>query len=214
MRKFAVLACAALLLAGCETGRSYRGERPPMYPAVRRAMPMPQHSAPPVQESAPVRIASSGTGKLASAEAGNYMDQQERELRQRLRTRGVSVRRQGDNILLTIGNDILFDTGSADLSPRAGQIVAAMADVLMRYNKTFVQVGGYSDTAGSPDQNLKLSQARAEAMADRLTDRGVDRARVSEQGYGETHLKIPTGDHVNEPRNRRVEIRIVPHTEG
>jgi len=161
-----------------------------------------------------VRIASSGTGKLASAEAGNYMDQEERELRQRLRARGVSVRRQGDSILLTIGNDILFDTGSADLSPRAGQIVAAMADVLMRYNKTFVQVGGYSDTTGSPDQNLKLSQARAEAMANRLTERGVDSARVSEQGYGETHLKIPTGDHVNEPRNRRVEIRIVPHTEG
>lgn len=210
MRKFAVLACAALLLAGCETGRPYRGERPAMHPAMRHDMP--QRPAVPMQESAPVRIASSGTGKLASAEAGNYMDQEERELRQRLR--GVSVRRQGDSILLTIGNDILFNTGSADLSPRAGQIVAAMADVLMRYNKTFVQVGGYSDTTGSPDQNLKLSEARAQAMAERLTDRGVDRARVSEQGYGETHLKIPTGDHVNEPRNRRVEIRIVPHTEG
>ena len=196
----------ALLVAGCGTAKPNIGEVPPLRPS--------QIAAPAVPVRAPVKIASSGTGKLAAAQTENYMDAQETELRQRLRASGVSVRRQGDDILLSIGNDILFDTGSANLSARASQIVGAMADVLMRYNKTFVSVGGYSDTTGAPEFNLKLSQARAQAVANRLIDGGVDRARVTPQGFGETHLKIPTGDQVNEPRNRRVEIKIVPHTEG
>lgn len=196
----------ALLLAGCGTAKPTIGEAPKLR--------LSQIAAPSVSMRPPVKIASSGTGRLAAAQAENYMDAQETELRQRLRASGVSVRRQGDDIVLSIGNDILFDTGSANLSAHADQIVAAMADVLMRYNKTFVAVGGYSDTTGAPEFNLKLSQARAGAVAGMLMDRGVDRARVTPQGYGETHLKIPTGDQVNEPRNRRVEIRIVPHTEG
>ena len=48
-------------------------------------------------------------------------------------------------------------------------------------------------------------------MADELVNDGINPARISPRGYGETHLRIPTGDNVSEPRNRRVEIRILPH---
>lgn len=193
---------AALLLAACTSEKTAMTARPPQWT---------QANAPPSALGASVRakIASSGTGKLAAAETGNYMDSQEAELRQRLR--GVSVRRVGDDIVLDVSNDNLFATRSANLSSGANGLVAAMADVLMRYNKTFVNVGGYSDTSGSADFNLKLSQSRAQAVAGLLVRRGVDQSRVTAQGFGETHLKIPTGDNVNEPRNRRVEIRITPH---
>ena len=192
---------AALLLLGCTSQQDAMSARPPQWT---------EANAPPSALAASVhaKIASSGTGKLAAAETGNYMDSQEAELRQRLR--GVNVRRVGDDIVLVVDNDNLFATGSAGMSPGASGLVAAIADVLMRYNKTFVIVSGYSDTTGSADFNLKLSQTRAQAVAGMLVRRGVDQSRITSQGYGETHLKIPTGDGVNEPRNRRMEIRIVP----
>lgn len=152
-----------------------------------------------------------GIGALAGSLVGNYMDDQERELRNRLRARGVSVTRVGDDIVLNMQNDILFETNSDHVSYRAKDVLFAVGDVLRHFDKTLVNVNGYTDTTGSPQYNLDLSHRRAEAVADVLVDEGVDSRRISPKGFGETRLRVPTADNVNEPRNRRVEIRIVPN---
>ena len=83
--------------------------------------------------------------------------------------------------------------------------LAGVAEVLRHYDKTLINVDGYTDTTGSDQYNLDLSQRRAEAVADILVGGGVAQDRISPaKGFGETHLKVPTGDNVNEPRNRRV----------
>ena len=65
---------------------------------------------------------------------------------------------------------------------------------------------------GSTATNQRLSEQRAQAVADYLAARGVARSRLATQGYGETYdyLRVKTADNVNEPLNRRVEIKIIP----
>jgi outer membrane protein OmpA-like peptidoglycan-associated protein len=148
---------------------------------------------------------------LAENNVGSYMDDQEKALRQRMRGTGIRVSRVGDDMMLILPSDILYAAGGSSLSARATRTIDAIAEVLRHFDKTLVEVNGYTDTTGTPEQNMKLSQARAEGVADVLVSDGVNAARISPRGYGETNLRVPTGDNANEPRNRRVEIRIVPH---
>lgn len=219
MKRFAILAAVtALTLTGCETQNAYTDE-PQTSNATKGAVIGALGGA---AIGALTHTSGHGAGKnaliggaigaIAGGLVGNYMDNQEAELRQRLRSRGVRVARIGDDIVLEMRNDILFEVNSTDLSPGSVSTIGAVADVLRHYDKTLIEVDGYTDTTGSDQYNLDLSQRRAESVANVLADDGVNPARLSPRGFGETHLKVPTGDNVNEPRNRRVEIRIVPHT--
>jgi outer membrane protein OmpA-like peptidoglycan-associated protein len=69
-----------------------------------------------------------------------------------------------------------------------------------------IQVIGYTDTVGSAASNRKLSQRRAEAVADALAAQGVPRDSIDVQWHGEDQLPVPTADGVPEPQNRRVRI--------
>jgi outer membrane protein OmpA-like peptidoglycan-associated protein len=69
-------------------------------------------------------------------------------------------------------------------------------------------VNGYTDTSGSPQYNMGLSIRRANAVAGELVRDGVPKSAISIQGFGQTHLLVPTADGVREPQNRRVEIII------
>ena len=69
--------------------------------------------------------------------------------------------------------------------------------------------------AGTDAYNQALSERRAQAVADYLVARGVHRARIATQGYGETRLLVnPERSEADRQANRRVEIRIVPATTG
>jgi len=202
MRKLLpVLAAASLaaMLAGCETKR----------PAPMHQWPSPQMPQTPSPGIAaptppPVNLA----GPLTQAGVGKYMDAQEAELRARLKGRGVMVVRRGNDILLTFPNDKLFEGMKVGSSGRS--LLETLALVLRRFDHTQVQVNGYTDTSGSAEQNLEVSQKRAALVAEALTETGIAEARTESHGFGATSLKVMTGDHVNEPRNRRIELRIVP----
>jgi OOP family OmpA-OmpF porin len=103
---------------------------------------------------------------------------------------------------------VFFDWDRADLTDRARQIVREAAENSTRVQYTKIEVNGYTDTSGSPASNQRLSVRRAEAVAAELVKDGVPRNVISIQGFGETHLLVPTGPNVREPQNRRVEIII------
>ena len=104
---------------------------------------------------------------------------------------------------------VLFDSGSADISHRAYGVIADIA-VEARNRPGPVIVEGHTDTVGSAESNLELSRMRAQHVADLLVHEGIPPRRTSIHGFGETHLAIPTGDQIDERRNRRVVIRILP----
>jgi outer membrane protein OmpA-like peptidoglycan-associated protein len=103
---------------------------------------------------------------------------------------------------------VFFDWDKATLTARAQQIIKEAADNSTRVQYTRIEVNGYTDTSGTPQYNQGLSLRRAQAVAAELVKDGVPQGAIAIQGFGETHLLVPTGPGVREPQNRRVEIII------
>jgi OmpA-OmpF porin, OOP family len=103
---------------------------------------------------------------------------------------------------------VFFDWDKADLTDRARQIVSEAAANSTKVQYTQIEVNGYTDTSGTPKYNQGLSVRRAKAVAAELVKDGVPANAIAIQGFGETHLLVPTGPGVREPQNRRVEIII------
>jgi len=99
-----------------------------------------------------------------------------------------------------------FDKHSIDDAEK-DKIDAAISDVkkLKRYR---IDVGGHTDTAGPKSYNKKLSEKRANAVKDALTNGDVDSQAIQSQGFGEDILAVPTDDNVPNRQNRRVEINV------
>jgi outer membrane protein OmpA-like peptidoglycan-associated protein len=103
---------------------------------------------------------------------------------------------------------VFFDWDKATLTDRARQIVSEAAANSTKVQYTRLEVNGYTDTSGTPQYNQGLSVRRAQAVAAELVKDGVPKSAITIQGFGETHLLVPTGPGVREPQNRRVEIII------
>ncbi|MDR3533846.1 MAG: OmpA family protein [Rhodopila sp.] len=103
---------------------------------------------------------------------------------------------------------VFLDWDKATLTDRARQIIKDAADNSTHVQYTRIEVNGYTDTSGTAKYNQTLSVRRAEAVAAELVRDGVPRSGITIQGFGDTHLLVPTGQGVREPQNRRVEIII------
>jgi len=103
---------------------------------------------------------------------------------------------------------VFFDWDQATLTDRARQIIKEAADNSTRVQYTRIEANGYTDTSGTPQYNQGLSIRRAQTVAAELLKDGVPAAAITAQGFGDTHLLVPTGAGVREPQNRRVEILV------
>lgn len=110
------------------------------------------------------------------------------------------------------GKVITFNSGSAYMPDSSIAIVDEVAGALKDCAGLNVAVGGHTDATGSADINQKLSQARADAVATALAERGVAAERITATGYGSTQPKVE-GDGANEA-NRRIEFTISAANEG
>jgi len=153
-----------------------------------------------------------GIGALAGGGVGLYMDNQEAKLRARLEGTGVSVTRQGDNIILNMPSNITFDTDRADVRPGFYEVLNSVAIVLKEFNQTLVDVNGHTDSDGSEAYNMELSQRRASAVADYLIAQQLNPQRFAVEGFGESEPVASNASAAGKSQNRRVEIEIVPLT--
>ncbi len=103
---------------------------------------------------------------------------------------------------------VFFDWDKATLTDRARQIIREAADNSTKVQYTRIEVNGYTDTYGTHQYNQGLSVRRAKAVQSELIKDGVPAQAITIQGFGDTHLLVPTGPGVREPQNRRVEIII------
>jgi len=157
-------------------------------------------------------LVGAGIGALAGGSVGLYMDNQETKLRQRLEGTGVSVTRQGDNIILNMPSNITFPTNQADIRPHFYEVLNSVALVLKEFNRTLVNVNGFTDSDGSEEYNIDLSQRRADAVAQYLISQQLDGNRFEVRGFGENHPIATNTSASGKAQNRRVEIKIVPLT--
>ena len=160
-------------------------------------------------------ILGAGIGAVAGAGIGNYMDQQEKKLRERTAGTGIDVERQGDQLVLNMPGDVTFDLNSAMVKPQFRSALDNVATTLAEFPSTYIDVYGHTDSKGSDTYNQGLSERRAASVADYLGGRGIQRARMATLGYGESQLKCaPERTEADYQCNRRVEIRISPVTQN
>ena len=103
------------------------------------------------------------------------------------------------------GDVVYFTTGSAEVPPDALEMIRAIAND-SEQSKRRIEVTGYTDSAGPADYNKRLSQRRAEAVAEELAAQGLRREFIVVEWHGEDQLPVPTEDGVPDPENRRVSI--------
>jgi outer membrane protein OmpA-like peptidoglycan-associated protein len=99
-----------------------------------------------------------------------------------------------------------FRTRSSQLEP---ETVAALVRVLTEIHQRDsreILVTGHTDTTGDTEYNMKLSLERAEKVRSYLIQNGVNPRFLSVAYHGKGEPLVPTGDHVDEPRNRRVQV--------
>ena len=103
----------------------------------------------------------------------------------------------------------LYFVFDSDLLTRESQVeLDAVFDDIRTRGHYDVEVVGHTDRRGATDYNRRLSLQRAQAMRQTLIDRGLDGGRIIATGRGEVDPLVPTGDNVEEIRNRRVEITV------
>ena len=145
-----------------------------------------------------------GTGALI----GNKMDKQAREIDQALP--GADVERVGEGIRLVLNeNAVRFATGKATLTSAAKANLDKLVPVFKEYADTNIELFGYTDSTGSPEFNLTLSQKRAEAVKNYLASNGLasSRFKISGLGIADPIATNETAD--GRTQNRRVEFAIM-----
>ncbi|MGI2898511.1 OmpA family protein [Shewanella algae] len=150
------------------------------------------------------------SGAAVGGGIGYYMDVQETKLRQQLASTGVSVTRVGDTIVLNMPNEVTFQVDKTDLSSGAMRVLDSVVLVAKEYDKTQLNVVGYTDSSGSESYNLRLSQVRASEVGNYLIRKGVSGQRVLTQGRGEASPIASNATPQGRAQNRRVEIILSP----
>ena len=155
-----------------------------------------------------------GVGALAGGAVGAYMDAQEAKLRQRLENTGVSVTRLGNDIVLNMPGNVTFDVNQSEVKANFYEVLNSVALVLNEYHKTLVDVNGHTDSTGSVEYNMGLSNRRAASVAGYLEAQGIARNRLFTQGFGPHYPVADNATAEGRQLNRRVELILKPLTQG
>jgi len=123
----------------------------------------------------------------------------------------MQAKKTDRGMVLTLG-DVLFDTGKAELKSGAMTNVDKLADFMRQNTERTVQVEGFTDSVGSDDYNMDLSQRRAGAVREAILSRGISSDRVRARGYGKQYPVAGNDNAAGRQMNRRVEIVISDET--
>jgi len=159
-------------------------------------------------------LVGAGVGAIAGGAIGAYQDRQEAELRRRTAGTGIEVTRDGDVIKLNLPDAVTFDFNSSALKPQFYPALDQVAGTMAEYNQTVVEVSGHTDSVGTDAYNQTLSEKRAESVTNYLVGKGLMRQRFEVVGMGERYPIASNDTDAGRAQNRRVEIRVVPLTNG
>ena len=110
---------------------------------------------------------------------------------------------------VVIKETIQFQTGKAVVLPKSYPVLDDVTQVLRDRPDMRLRVEGHTDAQGSDEMNLNLSNARAKSVMEYLVGQGIQKSRLTSQGFGETHPVDTNRTPEGRARNRRVEFHIV-----
>ncbi len=167
-------------------------------------------------------LVGSALGAGTGAIVGNQMDKQKKQLEQELAqvkelaaqkdttyiVQTVKDSNNLDAIKLVLGNSVLFNTGSAQLSAAAQAALSRVAYNLKQFPNTDVTVVGFTDNTGSEALNQRLSLERAQSVMNYLIAMGVPSQRLKAVGDGWNNPIASNATAAGRAQNRRVELFI------
>jgi putative secretion ATPase (PEP-CTERM system associated) len=133
------------------------------------------------------------------------------ELQQALDHNGLLVERISDTTLkVNLSTDGVFDFGSAEIKPDAAPALRKLADVMSHHDRMIVQVVGHTDSSGSAENNLLLSEFRAKVVANYLIGLGLPEERTRSEGRGDRDTRLEEATRDQPELKRRVVIYLRP----
>ncbi len=147
--------------------------------------------------------------ETAAAKAERVQAEQDAQaLRNRLREQLNAILETRDTArgLIVSLSDVLFDFDQATLKQGAKEKLAKVSGILLAYPTLHMNVEGHTDSVGSDDYNIKLSQRRADAVRDYLTSNGIGQAGVQSMGFGKADPVASNDTAAGRQQNRRVEM--------
>jgi outer membrane protein OmpA-like peptidoglycan-associated protein len=151
-------------------------------------------------------ILGAAVGGTAGAVIGHNMDNQAEEMKRDLKN--ARIERVGEGIKITFDSGILFATNSSELQPAAKANVESLAKILNKYPDTNILIEGDTDNEGTEDYNQRLSERRAQAVADYGKGLNISGSRISTVGHGESQPVASNNTIEGRQQNRRVEVAI------
>jgi outer membrane protein OmpA-like peptidoglycan-associated protein len=151
------------------------------------------------------RGAAESARNSAAAAQGEAAAAQSELARARQELQDLQAKQTARGMVMTL-SDVLFDTGQATLKPGADRALDRLAQFFKDSPGTHVIIEGHTDSVGTDDYNLGLSQRRAQAVANALTSRGVSTDRLQTKGLGKSYPVASNETQAGRQQNRRVEI--------
>ena len=105
------------------------------------------------------------------------------------------------------GEPVRFRSGTIELRPSSFALLDRYADYMVDCPATRLEIVGHTDASGDPELNLRLSEARAAAVADYLVGAGVPASQMTHRGVGSSEPVADNGNAWGRSKNRRIEIR-------
>lgn len=103
---------------------------------------------------------------------------------------------------------LLFDTGKSTLRKESQEQLKNVSEIMKAYSNVEIKIGGYTDNQGKEENNVKLSNERANSAMNEIVKLGVDAARIKAEGYGSQHPVADNATPEGREKNRRVSIRV------
>ncbi len=122
----------------------------------------------------------------------------------------AAVRQERGETVITIGGEVLFVTGQAEILPTGRDRLTVLAEVLRDTEGQRAIIEGHTDSRGSDEYNMRLSQRRADAVRDFLIAEGVPRSQLRAVGQGEAMPIASNDTPEGRANNRRVEVHLRP----
>jgi outer membrane protein OmpA-like peptidoglycan-associated protein len=145
-------------------------------------------------------------GGVTGAVIGRKMDKQAKEIENKVP--GAKVERVGEGINVEFSEKILFGFNQATLNSSASTNLDKLSIILKEYPDTDIEIQGHTDSKGTDEYNMTLSEKRASSVASYLRGKGVSSSRIRTKGFGETAPVASNDTEDGRAQNRRVNFLI------
>ncbi|HWD99301.1 MAG TPA: OmpA family protein, partial [Bryobacteraceae bacterium] len=167
-----------------------------------------QQQAEAARQAALAEEAKLAADKADALKARQQAEDDAKALRERLKDQLNMILATRDTArgLIVNMSDVLFDFNQATLKPGAREKLAKVSGILLAYPSLHLSVEGHTDSIGTPEYNMKLSQRRADAVRDYLVTNGINQANIQAVGLGEANPVASNSTAAGRQQNRRVEM--------